>query len=70
MCSGQVTGGMPTKMARNFTSMGYAIGSPSGSLKSVVDRRILDIQKNRVKDLTLTKKEMKQRDKEIKKYRL
>ena len=58
MCSGQLTGGMPTKMARNFTSMGYAISSPSGSLKSVVDRRILDIQKDR-------DKEMKQRDKEL-----
>ena len=58
MCSGQLTGGMPSKMGRNFASMGYTIGSPSGSLKSVVNRRILDIQKDR-------DKEIKQRDKEL-----
>ena len=69
MCSGQVTGGMPTKMARNFTSMGYAIGSPSGSLKSVVDRRILDIQKDRDKEIKQRDKELI-KDPETKKYRL
>lgn len=69
MCSGQVTGGMPSKMARNFTNMGYAIGTPSGSLKSVVDRRILDIQKNRDKEIKQRDKEL-MKDPETNRYRL
>ena len=49
MCSGQLTKGIPSKMGRNFTSMGYAIGTPSGSLKSRVDKRILEIKQKKDK---------------------